>query len=273
MSIDLGRIGIWQRAANTDPDVAGKIEDLGFPTLWVGGSPGGQLTEIEGLLEATGSLVVATGIVNMWRDDAGTLAVAYHRIKDRFPDRFLLGVGIGHPEATSEYSKPYDTMVAYLDTLAAAGVPKDHLVLAALGPEVLRLSARRTAGAHPYLTTPRHTRLARDVLGEGPLLAPEQTVAMDSDPARARETARNFVARYLRMVNYRNSLLREGWTVEDLADGGSDQLVDELVLVGEPSTVANGVKSHLEAGANHVCIQDIGGDPLSGYQALAEALF
>jgi probable F420-dependent oxidoreductase len=209
----------------------------------------------------------------MWRDDAVTLAAAYHRINDRFSDRFLLGVGIGHPEATSQYSQPYDTMVAYLDTLETAGVPKDHLVLAALGPEVLRLSARRTAGAHPYLTTPRHTRLARDILGEGPLLAPEQTVAMESDPARAREAARSFVARYLRMVNYRNNLLREGWTVEDLADGGSDQLVDELVLVGDASTVADGVRAHLEAGANHVCIQDIGGDPLSGYRALAGALF
>lgn len=272
MSIDIGPFGIWQRSSDTAPERAAEIEKLGYGALWAGGSPSGDLEGIELLLDATESMPVATGIVNMWRDDAKTVAASYHRINERHPGRFLLGVGIGHPEATSEYRKPLDVVVSYLADLDAAGVPAEHMVLAALGPKALRVAADRTSGTHPYLTTPRHTALAREVLGDGPLLAPEQTVVVDADLDEAMETARKFVARYLRLVNYRNNLLREGWEESDLADGGSDRLVGELVLTGSAAEVAAGIRAHLEAGADHVCIQDLGPDPAGAHRALAEAL-
>jgi probable F420-dependent oxidoreductase len=182
-------------------------------------------------------------------------------------------LGIGHPEATSEYQKPYDKMVSYMDDVDTAGVPADRMVLAALGPRALRLSAERSAGAHPYLTTPRHTRFAREVMGGGALLAPEQKVISGVDPDRARAMARGNVARYLRLVNYRNNLLREGWTEDDLSGDGSDQLVDELVLHGGSDHVVAGLQAHLDAGADHVGVQVLGDDPVAGYRQLAEMLF
>lgn len=272
MSLGLGRYGAWQRSADATAEMAIQAEDLGFGAYWVGASPGGDLEQIEALIAATERIPVATGIVNMWRTDPVTLAASYHRVEGNHPGRLLLGVGIGHPESTSEYRNPYDTIVGYLDTLGAQGVPADRIVLAALGPRVLRISAERTAGAHPYLTTPRHTTLAREVMGEGPLLAPEQTVVVGLEPKEAADLARSFVARYLRLSNYRNNLLREGWAEEDLADGGSSVLVDELVLVGEAWQVAPGINAHLEAGADHVPIQHLGLDPLGAFQALAAAL-
>lgn len=273
MSIEIGAYGIWQRTGAIGPASAEELESLGYGTLWIGGSPEGQLAEVDPILEASRSLVVATGIVNMWRDDAATVARSYRRINEKYPDRFLLGVGIGHPEATPEYRSPYDTIVSYLDALDAAGVPREHVALAALGPKVLKLSADRTAGAHPYLTTPRHTGYARGVMGQGPLLAPEQTVVVGLDPEESNDLATGFVSRYLRLVNYRTNLLREGWEESDLADGGSDRLVSELVLSGDLEAVAEGIRGHIYAGADHVCIQDIGPDPMASYRALAGILF
>lgn len=273
MTIQLGRFGIWKRAADTTPAIAREVEELGYGALWLGGSPDGQLLVVDDLLDATEELPVATGIVNIWRSDPATVAGSYHRINDRHPDRFLLGIGIGHPESTSEYRRPYQTIVEYLESLSGAGVPSEHLVLAALGPRVLRLSAERTAGAHPYLTTPRHTRAARALLGEEAMLAPEQTVAVGSDPDQARELARDFVRRYLELVNYRENLLREGWSDDDVANGGSDRLVDELVLSGPAASVAPRLGAHLEAGADHVTIQALGTDASSAHRALAEVLF
>jgi probable F420-dependent oxidoreductase len=209
----------------------------------------------------------------MWHDPASIVANSYHRVSERHPGRFLLGVGIGHPEVSSEYRHPLATILEYLDQLDAAGVPTENLVLAALGPKVLAAAAEHTRGAHPYLTTPRHTRLARGVIGDSPLLAPEQTVVVESDQEQAREIGRAMVSRYLRLVNYRNNLLREGWTEPDLDDGGSDQLVDELVLAGTPQEIVEGLRRHLTAGADHVSIQTLGPDPVFGYRALAEVLF
>lgn len=275
MTVNLGEIGIWQRSTTLDPALAAELERLGYGTIWIGGSPPGDLALAEELLDATSTITVATGIVNMWTDDAATVARSYHRIVERHPGRFLLGVGIGHPEATSEYRKPYDTIVSYLDELDGGGVPVEGRVLAALGPKVLKLSAERTAGAHPYLTTPAHTREARDILGAGTLLAPEQKVVLESDPAKAREIARPSIQTpYLGLVNYRRNLLRLGWTEDDLADGGSDRLIDALGLHGEPQDIAAGVRAHLDAGADHVCVQVLSadGDPRPGYRALAEVL-
>jgi probable F420-dependent oxidoreductase len=272
MTIELGSFGIWQRVGDASNDIGRDVETLGFGAYWVGGSPKGELKEIEGLLEATDKIPVATGIVNMWRENPANVAASYHRIQESHPDRFLLGVGVGHPEATSEYRKPYDTIVSYLDELDDAGVPEENVVLAALGPKVMKLSGERTAGAHPYFTTPRHTRSARDILGDGPLLAPEQTVVVGLDPEEARAIARKFAARYLGLVNYRKNLLREGWSKEDVSDGGSDRLVEEVVLMGSAVEVAEGIRAHLDAGADHVCIQDIGPDPVASFRALAEVL-
>jgi probable F420-dependent oxidoreductase len=273
MTIELGAFGIFRRAGETTPEVAQEVERLGFGALWLGGSPSGDLESIEGILDATDSIPVATGIVNMWRDAATSLADSYHRVSERHPGRFLLGVGIGHPEATSEYRRPVATILEYLGQLDASGVPKENLVLAALGPKVLAAAAKHTRGAHPYLTTSRHTRTARTLIGHGPLLAPEQTVVVESSQEQARKIGRAMVSRYLGLENYRNNLLREGWTESDLADGGSDRLVDELVLAGTPEEIVEGLRGHLIGGADHVSIQTLGPDPVHGYRALAEVLF
>ena len=273
MDIELGQIGIWQGAANLTPELAAEVERLGYGSIWIGGSPGGDLAIVEDLLDATDHIAVATGIVNVWKDDAAVIAAAYHRIAARHPGRFLLGIGIGHPEATQEYRQPYATLVSYLDRLDEAGVPKDARALAALGPKVLALSAARSAGAHPYLTTPEHTRWARQLLGAGPLLAPEQKVVLDTDAERARAIARRAVANpYLRLTNYVGNLRRLGWTDADVANDGSDRLIDALVAQGDAADISRGVTAHLQAGADTVTVQALGGDPLSTFRALADHL-
>jgi probable F420-dependent oxidoreductase len=255
MTVAPGRYGIWAGGAQLTPELATTIEQLGYGAVWIGGSPPADLELAESLLAATDRLVVATGIVNMWGSPAAEVATSYLRIADRYPDRFLLGVGIGHPEATGEYRNPYATIVSYLDELDAGGVPVEGRALAALGPKVLALARDRTAGAHPYLTTPQHTREAREILGAGKLLAPEQKVVLDTDVRRARALGREKVRNpYLKLSNYRRNLLRLGFTEEDL-DTASDALVDALVIHGDASAVAAGLTAHLEAGADHVCAQ------------------
>jgi probable F420-dependent oxidoreductase len=272
MSIALGTIGVWQFTPNATPDLAAAAEKQGYGTFWIGGSPAGSLEQAEALLDATERITVATGIVNMWQDDAATVAASYHRLEGKHPGRFALGVGVGHREAISEYRKPYDKIVEYLDQLADAGVPADRLILAALGPKVLELAAARCGGAHPYLTTSEHTAFARKVLGPDTLLAPEHKVVLETDVAAARTLGRKMLKRYLALVNYRQNLLRFGFSEDDMADGGSDRLVDALVLHGDTETVARGLREHLEAGADHLCIQVLGDDLPAGDQELAEAL-
>ncbi|WP_019809977.1 LLM class F420-dependent oxidoreductase [Saccharomonospora halophila] len=275
MTAKLGTIGIWRWTGGLDAELAAEVERLGYGTIWIGGSPSGDLEIVDTLLDATEHLTVATGIVNMWSDDAATVARSYHRITARHPGRFLLGVGVGHPEATQQYRKPYETIVSYLDELDEAGVPVADRALAALGPKVLELSAERTAAAHPYLTTPGHTRWAREVLGDRVLLAPEQKVVLDTDPERARAAARPAVNNpYLKLRNYVNNLRRLGWADEEIADGGSDRLIDELAVHGDAEALAQGVRAHLDAGADHVCIQALpmDADPLPTYRAVAGAL-
>ena len=276
MTVDLGRIGLWARPDQLTPRLAKEVEALGYGAVWIGGSPPGDLFGPQELLDATERLAVATGIVNMWTAPATEVAASYHRVAAAHPGRFLLGVGIGHPEATAEYRSPYDTIVDYLDVLDAEGVPVEDRVLAALGPKVLALAAERSAGAHPYLTTPAHTRSAREVLGDGPLLAPEQKAVLSTDPAGARALGRPAVDRpYLHLRNYRANLRRLGYTDADMADGGSDALIDALVVRGDAAAVAAGLTAHLDAGADHVCVQLLtapGADPLPDLRALAEAL-
>jgi probable F420-dependent oxidoreductase len=275
MTVELGRYGIWRTQRALDPELAVEVEALGYGAIWIGGSPPGDLALAESMLDATQRIAVATGIANMWSTPAEEVAASYQRIEAKHPGRFLLGVGIGHPEATKEYRSPYATMVDYLDRLDEAGVPVAGRALAALGPKALRLSADRTAGAHPYLTTPEHTREARETLGEGVLLAPEQKVVVDTDAARARPVGRRSVDNpYLHLVNYRSNLLRLGWSEADLDDGGSDALIDALVAHGDAATVAARLAAHLDAGADHVCAQVLppDGDPLPALRALSEAL-
>ena len=272
MTTALGTLGVWQFTPKATPELAAEAEQQGYGTFWIGGSPTGSLEQVEPLLDATERITVTTGIVNMWTDDAATVAASYHRLEGKHPGRFVLGVGIGHPEAVSEYRSPYDKIVEYLDQLDGAGVPAERRILAALGPKVLELSAGRCAGAHPYLTTPEHTASARKILGPDALLAPEHKVVLDIDVERARALGRKMLKRYLPLVNYAQNLLRTGFSEDDLADGGSDRLVDALVLHGDTETVARGLREHLEAGADHICIQVLGGHLPAAYQELAAAL-
>ena len=272
----IGQFGIWRGASLTTPALAAAIERLGYGALWLGGSPDGDLAIVDQLLSATSTLVVGTSIVNMWKDGAATVARSYAWIEANHPGRFVLGVGTGHREATQEYASPYDTLAAYVESLRANHVPPDRIVLAALGPRVLHLAADRTGGAIPYLITPEHTRLAREILGPHRLLAPEQKVVLDTDSGRARELGGRRVRNpYLGLVNYTSNLRRLGFTDADLADGGSDRLIDSLVAHGSASHVAAQLTAHLDAGADHVCIQlltEADADPVPGYAELASAV-
>jgi probable F420-dependent oxidoreductase len=273
MSIELGRIGIWRHSSGLTPEVVAEVEALGYGAIWVGGSPPGDLGVVEHLLDTTDHIAVATGIVNVWKDDAATVGASYHRITARHPGRFLLGLGIGHPEATREYQQPFAKLVSYLDELDDLKVPAGGRALAGLGPKVLRLAAERSAGAHPYLVTPEHTRQARQILGDGPLLAPEQKVVLETDPVQARAIGRPYVQKpYLGLTNYLSSLRRLGWTDADFADGGSDALIDALVVHGDAPAIARGIAAHLDAGADHVAVQALNPDPLPALRALADGL-
>jgi probable F420-dependent oxidoreductase len=271
---DLGRIGVWI-SGPPSPELARGLDNLGYGAIWIGGSQGGELEGIESTLAATSRLTVATGIVNIWKDDPAVIAASYHRLAVAYPGRFVLGVGVGHPEAASGYTKPYEALVSYLDALDEGGVPRSHRALAALGPKVLRLAADRTAGAHPYLVTPEHTRQARELLGPHVLLAPEQHVVLDADPDSARALGRKALSRYLTLTNYTNNWRRLGFSDTDLAGDGSDRLIDGLVATGDAKQVAARITAHLDAGADHVCIQLIapqGTDLLPGFTDLADVL-
>ena len=270
-NIDPGRFGVFTMdprssfiglgMAVVSPDQAPEIERLGYGTLWFSGVSDAELSFVEPLLEATTALKVATGIVNIWSADAKTVAESFHRINTAHPGRFVLGIGAGHPEHTEEYRKPYDALVEYLDQLDEYGVPADQLVLAALGPRVLRLTAERTAGAHPYNTTPEHTAQAREIIGPNALLAPEHMVVLSTDTEEARAVGRKVLNtyNYLNLTNYVNNFKRLGFTDADLTPPGSDRFIDALVAYGTPDDIANRLREHLRAGADQVVIQVLGG--------------
>jgi probable F420-dependent oxidoreductase len=277
----LGTFGAWFGPQHEDVARVGYVaeaERLGYGAAWIGLGQArvSDLRLFEEMLDATTHIVVASAIVNMWSNDPGPIAEAYHRIDTKHPDRFLLGVGIGHPETTSTYHNPYETIVSYLDALDAGGVPQERRILAALGPRVLRLARERTAGAHPYLVVPEHTRQAREILGTERILAPEQKVVMIDDPAVAREIGRPYIANpYLGLRNYVRNLRRVGFTEEDVANGGSDRLIDALCLHGDPESVARGLMAHIDAGADHVGVQVLTAphqDPMADYETLAKVL-
>lgn len=252
---ELGRFGVWLGSRSITPELAGQIESLGYGAAWIGASPDADLAWVEPALEQTTSLQLATGIVNIWSAPADEVAASYRRIESAHPGRFLLGVGVGHPEHTQEYQKPYDALVAYLDDLDKAMVPDSRRVLAALGPRMLRLAAQRSAGAHPYLTTPEHTGTARQLVGNTVFLAPEHKVVLTTDAAQARAVGRKFIDFYLGLSNYVNNWLKLGFTEDDVRKPGSDRLIDALVAYGTPDQIARRLAEHLEAGADHVAIQ------------------
>jgi len=279
--LQLGRFGAWFNPRYNDDDRAdfvAQAESMGFPTAWLGFGRASvsDLTLVERVLDATTTIAVATAIVNVWTNDPDDVVASYHRISARHGDRFLLGVGVGHPESITTYRQPYATIVDYLDRLDAGGVPTNRRILAALGPRALQLAAERTIGTHPYLVVPEHTREARQLLGPDAIIAPEHKVVLDTDPAVARSIGRPFVANpYLKLRNYTNNLRRYGYTDDDIDGGGSDRLIDALVLHGSTDTIASGLQAHLDSGANHVAIQILttdGLNPMPAYQQVANTL-
>jgi len=273
--MQLGQIGIWQSRSKGEPGViVGALEDLGYGALWLGGSPSVEQARV--YVEAGTTLPVITGILNVWQHDPADVAREHARLTSEHPDRFLLGIGIGHPEATSDYTRPLKTMREFFDGLDAAEtpVPKDQRLAAALGPKMLDLCKERSLGTHPYFIDVEHTRFARERLGPGPLVAPEVAVVVEADPETARRHAREYAKLYLGLTNYTNNLLKFGYTERDIANGGSDRLIDAVIPHGSAGAVAEAIRAHLEAGADHVCIQALGhgSHPADDYQALAREL-
>jgi probable F420-dependent oxidoreductase len=291
--MDLGRVGIWTGTFDAVPSAvarehAAEVESLGYRTLWIpetiGRDPFVTATQ---LLSSTSTLRIATGIANIYARDAVTMANTQRSLEEAHPGRFLLGLGVSHHHLVDrvrkhDYSKPYSFMVQYLADMDAArflavgpnGLPPR--VLAALGPRMLALSASAAAGAHPYFVPVEHTATARSVLGPDALLLPEQMVVLDTDPSTARATARGGMAVYLRAPNYVNNLKRLGFTDDDVADGGSDRLVDAIVAWGDEDAIVRRVRDHLDAGADHVAVQvlqpDLTAVPDQAWRTLAPAL-
>ncbi|MFJ9123956.1 LLM class F420-dependent oxidoreductase [Streptomyces sp. NPDC102340] len=264
----VGRYGIWNVGLRSeDPalhpeiaDAAAELEELGYGAVWLGGNsaPANALP----LLDATSRLTVGTSIQSIWQHDAQATATAFAEVEKAHPGRFQLGLGVSHARIAEQYRRPYSALVEYLDALDAAGVPAGRRLLAALGPKTLQLSADRAAGAIPYLVTPEHTAQAREILGEGPLLAPELKVVPETDPDRARTLAREVLAMYLALPNYTNSWLRLGFTADDFASGGSDRLVDALYAWGDENRIRARIDAFFDAGADHVALQVVDGTPM-----------
>jgi probable F420-dependent oxidoreductase len=273
--MEIGRIGIWHSRSKGDPGViVPAIEELGYGALWLGGSP--SVEEARTYVEAGTTLPVITGILNVWQHDPADVAREHVRLVADHPDRFLLGIGIGHPEATSDYTRPLKTMREFFDGLDAAEtpVPKDQRVAAALGPKMLDLAKERSLGTHPYFIDVQHTRFARERLGPDALVAPEVAVVVEPDPETARRHARAYAKMYLQLSNYTANLLKFGYTEDDIAGGGSDRLIDAVIPHGSAEQVAEAIRAHLEAGADHVCLQPLGhgAEPLEDFAKLAKVL-
>jgi probable F420-dependent oxidoreductase len=274
----LGTVGVWTFEAERMPaagerDYARAIESLGYPALWIPESLGSKEAFAHAglLLAATKKLVIATGIANIWARDSVAMANGARALVDAYPERFLLGLGVSHAPTVKirgqSYARPLEYMRRYLDAMDAAPYtgPKVDAprVLAALGPQMLRLSAERSFGAHPYFVPVEHTSVARKELGADPLLAVEQAVVLSEDAAIARATARRHMKRYLELDNYANNLRRLGWPESDIAEGGSDKLVDAIVVWGGTGAIKARIEDHKERGADHVCLQVLRADPAS----------
>ncbi|MEW1722701.1 LLM class F420-dependent oxidoreductase [Streptomyces sp. NPDC093109] len=266
----VGRYGIWSAELHTvSPgergEAAARLEALGYGAVWFGGSPG--VEDAAPLVEGATGITVATGILSIWQHTPAEAGARFLELEAAHPGRFLLGIGASHAKLAAQYERPYSAMVEYLDGLDAAGVPASRVVLAALGPKMLRLSRDRAGGAHPYLVTPEHTAEARGILGEAPLLAPDLKVVLETDPGLARSAAREHFARYLELPNYTNNFLRIGFTEDDIAGGGSDRLVDAVYAWGDDARVRDRIDAFLAAGADHVALQIVRGGTPTGLPA------
>ena len=286
--MNLSGVGIWSHQLRygdkaQSADAAAELEELGYTALWipdVGQTP--VLESVDHLLSATNEVVIATGILNLWMNEPAEVAAFYASLSVNHRDRFLMGIGVSHAPLIDStepgrYRKPLAATASFLDALdsAAQPVPVDARVLAALGPKMLRLAAERSRGAHPYLVTPEHTRQAREVLGDGPLLLPEQTVILTDDAAEARAIGSRWIRNYLAMPNYRNSLLRLGFSPDDVTTV-SDEVLDAVIAWGDEGAVLARVNEHLSAGADHVCVQvltaDLSAYPREQWRRIAAAL-
>ncbi len=287
--MELGRIGVWLgplslRSAAETREFAPELEELGYRTIWFGEGVGTKecFSQAALLLAFTKRAAVATGIANIYARDPMAMANGAKTLADAYPGRFVLGIGVSHAPSVAtrghEYAKPIATMRDYLDAMDAAAFrsvePAEQAprVLAALGPKMLELAAERTHGAHPYFTPPEHTATAREVMGAGPWLAPEQAFVLDTNPESARAKARDHMGYYLALDNYRRNLERLGYGGDDFENGGSDRLVDAIVAWGDVDAVRDRVRAHLDAGADHVCVQAVGDDPLDELRQVAPAL-
>jgi probable F420-dependent oxidoreductase len=289
MTTPLGRTGIWSGTlrygdATRAAELAAELEGLGYSALWIPDVGGDVFGPLAGLLAATSTATIATGILNVWMHTPEETAAEHARLTAEHGPRFLCGIGISHRpfidhvNEPGTYQKPVETMAAYLAGLDAAPTPlaPSDRVLAALGPKMLELARARTAGTHPYLVTPELTQRARAGVGPEGLVASEQGVVLETDPTTAREIARLHLKTYLGLPNYSNNWKRQGFTDDDLAGGGSDRLVDALVVWGSEEAIAARVQQHRDAGADHVCIQVLTDDPRAfpadQWRALAPAL-
>ncbi|MET0452251.1 MAG: LLM class F420-dependent oxidoreductase [Mycobacterium sp.] len=258
---DLGQYGAWT-GNPVSAEVAVEIERLGYGAVWVHSMAPSDLSWVDPIFDQTSTLRAATGIINIWNSPAGPVAEAFHRVEQKYPGRFLLGIGAGHREIVTGWEKPYDALAKYLDQLDEYGVPTNRRILAALGDRVLKLSASRGAGAHPYLTTPEHTAHARELLGPTAFLAPENKVVLSTDVEAARARGRKAIELYLNLDNYLNSWKRLGFSDEDITKPGSDRLVDSVIAYGTAAQIALRLQAHAAAGADHVAIQVVESDDL-----------
>lgn len=281
--MQLGSIGIWSiELRMADPyeiaDAAAELDDLGWGTLWIPGLGGGAIiSDSERLLRATHRLNVAIGVASIWRHPADEMAAGHARLQDTYGRRHMLGLGVSDPAAAQTAGRPYRPLAdmgRYLDDLDQAPAPTlpTERLMAALGPKMTELAGQRTAGVHPFMVTPDYTAAARQQLGDGPLVAPYQAVVLERDPAKARAAARDFLGVFLGMDHYARSLLRQGFTEQDLAAGGSDRLIDSVVAWGDVEAIGTRLRAHHQAGADHVCLHVVGagpGMPLPQWRELA----
>ncbi|KDN16090.1 TIGR03620 family F420-dependent LLM class oxidoreductase [Amycolatopsis rifamycinica] len=272
MTIERESLAAYLTAADATASDAVALEEAGYGTVWLAASPPADLRPVERLLDATGRIVVGTSVLNVWHADAEEVAESYHRIAAKHAGRFFLGIGAGHRELDAGYASPVAKVESYLDALTAAGVPADRVLLAALGPRMLRLAAERAAGTLTLQVTPEHTRRAREALGPDKLVVPGHGVLLDGDAGRARETARAGVRPMLGISSYAANLRRIGYTEEDLTEPFSDRLIDGLVFHGDEAAVAAGIRAELAAGASQVGLHAMGADPIGDLRAIAAAV-
>ncbi len=276
--MEFGVIGAWTSFRRIGEENGGEaaraVEEAGYGTIWIGGSP--RLAEMRPLLEGSERIVVGTSIVNIWGYDPADLVAEYHALEADFPGRVCVGIGVGHPEATSDYKRPFTAMQKFLDGIDAAAepIPVERRIIAALAPKMLAMCKERSLGTIPYFSSVDHTRYAREQVGPDADVIIELACVLDEDVERARATARKYASVYLNLRNYTNALLEHGFDQADIEDGGSDRLIDHVIPHGTPADVAELARAHRDAGADQVAFQPLGGSgvPAEDWRTLADAM-